>query len=159
MDVLISPVNASVASVHGESRHWGYTSVFNALDYPSVVIPMGKVRPSDTWDPSASGLYLSSTDEWYRQLFDMKSGASRYRDAPIGIQVVGKRLQEEKLLNVAGVIEDSIFKRDSVAVEAHEHAHVKQALDGVAPRRAPVPEKPLFSSTLSELDENAAVAA
>lgn len=50
VDVLICPVRPTVAAVHDESRHWGYTCVFNALDYSSVSIPAGTVKETDTWE-------------------------------------------------------------------------------------------------------------
>jgi len=107
VDFLICPANPSVASAHDESRYWGYTSVFNALDYSVITLPVGQVQNTDTWTqfPPSSQVPLTTMDEWYRGLYAPNGGPSKYRDAPISIQIVARRLQEEKALNFAGVIE------------------------------------------------------
>ncbi|EXJ83159.1 hypothetical protein A1O1_06778 [Capronia coronata CBS 617.96] len=107
IDAIICPVSASVASVHNESRYWGYTSVWNALDFPAVVVPAGRVEESDTWAnfPPASASPLTPIDDSYRRLFPDGQGASRYRNAPVAIQIVGRRLQEERILKIASALE------------------------------------------------------
>ncbi|KIX05434.1 uncharacterized protein Z518_06306 [Rhinocladiella mackenziei CBS 650.93] len=157
VDAIICPVNASVASVHEESRYWGYSSVFNALDYPAVVIPVGIVKQSDTWEsfPPASSAKLSEMDDWYHQLYDEKHGPSRYCDAPVGIQIVGRRLQEEKLLKIAERIENSVSRRPRMAT-SWTRADEIQRRDLMS---RPMPEKSTFLNAVSELQEPAAVAA
>lgn len=97
-----------MASAHGESRYWGYTSVFNALDYSVITLPIGTVQDTDTWTrfPPASQTPLSPMDQWYRGLYSDNGGPSKYRNAPISVQIVARRLQEEKALKFAQVIED-----------------------------------------------------
>ncbi|KAL1303077.1 hypothetical protein AAFC00_006521 [Neodothiora populina] len=97
IDAILCPANASAASAHGESRYWGYTSVFNVLDLPGVVFPVTCVKETDT---RASTLpIMSPKDQEYRDYY--KEGPAKYRDAPICLQLVGRRLQEEKLLAMA----------------------------------------------------------
>lgn len=110
MDALICPTAPSVASVHNETRYWGYTSVFNALDLPAIVIPVSTVKSTDTWDnhPNTLPMGISTTNDTYRELYHKTQGPARYTNAPIGIQIVGRRLQEEKLLMIARSIEEAI---------------------------------------------------
>ncbi|KAG9557379.1 fatty-acid amide hydrolase, partial [Aureobasidium melanogenum] len=106
IDALLSPVNASVASAHDESKYWGYTAVFNATDLPGVVFPVTKVSPTDTWSEDTPDI-LSDKDAMYRKFWD-EGGAEKYRDAPVNLQLVGKRLREERLLAVAEVVEEIV---------------------------------------------------
>lgn len=108
IDAIICPASPTVASVHGESRYWGYTSVWNALDYAAAVIPRRTIRTSDTWDSSAKGLVgLSAADDWFRELYGTQ-GPGRYANAPVGIQIVTRRLQEERLLRIVARVEASL---------------------------------------------------
>ncbi|KAI4719231.1 amidase [Aureobasidium sp. EXF-10727] len=103
IDALLCPVNASVASAHDESKYWGYTAVFNATDLPGVVFPVTKVLETDTWaedTPAVKG----DKDAMYRKFWD-EGGPQKYMDAPVNLQLVGKRLREESLLAVAEVVE------------------------------------------------------
>jgi amidase len=108
VDFLICPANPSVASAHNESRYWGYTSVFNALDYSVVTLPVSTVQATDAWTqfPPASEAPLNGIDQWYRGLYKESGGYSKYKDAPISVQIVARRLQEEHVLEFARVIEE-----------------------------------------------------
>ena len=112
VDAIICPANPSVASVHDESRYWGYSCVWNALDFSVAVIPTGAVKKSDTWDnfPAPSAPF-GNTDSTYRSLYDNIKGPERYLNAPIGIQIVAKKLQEERLLQIVRIVERSLPMR------------------------------------------------
>ena len=43
VDVVLCPAGPGVAPKHGTAKYWGYTSVWNLLDYPAVVFPVQKV--------------------------------------------------------------------------------------------------------------------
>jgi amidase len=44
MDGLICPVAASAGIPHDFPLWWGYTSLFNLIDYPSIVLPLKNMR-------------------------------------------------------------------------------------------------------------------
>jgi amidase len=44
MDGLFCPVAASAGIPHDFPLWWGYTSLFNLIDYPSIVLPLKKMR-------------------------------------------------------------------------------------------------------------------
>lgn len=80
--------------MHNESTYWGYTSVFNILDLSAAVLPVGTVQDSDSWEKDEP--VMSEEDGVSRQRWD----ADRYRDAPVSVQVVGRRFNEEAVLDV-----------------------------------------------------------
>ncbi|KAI9646465.1 hypothetical protein NHQ30_004458 [Ciborinia camelliae] len=99
VDCIMGPPGVSVAAAHGEARYWGYTSVFNLLDLPVVCVPVGAVRDDDGWGVDAK-LKERKPSEMEAQW----SEARKYKGASVGIQLVGWRLEEEKLLHVARIV-------------------------------------------------------
>ena len=59
IDVLLCPVAPGAAPPHDCSRYWGYTSVWNLLDYPALVFPVSRVdlNVDRRWDED--GDYVS----------------------------------------------------------------------------------------------------
>jgi amidase len=105
IDVLLTPVMPHSAVPHRKCRWVGYTKVFNFVDYPAVVLPAGHVsKELDSEAAGSMGLYRprNAFDEWNWNLFD----ADTMNGMPIGIQVVARRLQEEKVLGAAKAIDD-----------------------------------------------------
>ncbi|GFZ47577.1 Putative amidase C550.07 [Saitozyma sp. JCM 24511] len=41
IDVVLCPAGPGPAPLHGTSKYWGYTSLFNLLDWPAAVFPNG----------------------------------------------------------------------------------------------------------------------
>jgi amidase len=99
-----------VASAHDESKYWGYTAVFNATDLPGVVFPVTKVEETDTWDVDTKPV-MGEKDVMYRRFWD-EGGVEKYKDAPVNLQLVGRRLREERLLAVAEIVEGVIRGAD-----------------------------------------------
>lgn len=108
IDVLLTPVMPHSAVPHRMCRWVGYTKVFNFVDYPAVVIPAGQVSKEldkesmttmDTYQPR------NQLDEWNWNLFDVDA----MDGMPIGVQVVARRLNEERVLGAAKAI-DCILK-------------------------------------------------
>ncbi|CAK1358673.1 unnamed protein product [Cercospora beticola] len=109
VDVLLTPVNASLASGHDESRYWGYSSVYNLLDLPAVAFPTGVINSADTWTsyPAEQKHAMSPIDGYYRQLYD-EYGPEKYVNAPVSLQLVGRRLREEELLRALEIVERAL---------------------------------------------------
>lgn len=98
---------------HRKCRWVGYTKVFNFVDYPAVVIPAGEV--SKELDLEASETMPSyqprnALDEWNWSLFDL----DQMDGMSIGIQIVARRLEEEKVLGAANVV-DAVIKASNTA--------------------------------------------
>jgi Asp-tRNA(Asn)/Glu-tRNA(Gln) amidotransferase A subunit family amidase len=55
VDVLLLPAGPAPAQVHGTTKYWSYTSMFNLLDWPGAVFPTGLVVDSSVdQDPADS---------------------------------------------------------------------------------------------------------
>lgn len=87
----------------------GYTFIFSLLDYPAGVIPTTTV--SSTLDALPPNFYVSST---YSQFNAIAKGAYLEYDAekmhglPLGVQIVGKKMEEEKVLAGMKVVEHAL---------------------------------------------------
>ncbi|TGO20342.1 hypothetical protein BPAE_0306g00060 [Botrytis paeoniae] len=103
VDCIIAPGGVTVANAHEEAKYWGYTSVFNGLDLPVACLPAGEVEEGDVWG-DADGNESGKTD--MEALWGPgKEGAQKYEGGSVGLQIVGRRLEEEKLLKMVRIIE------------------------------------------------------
>ncbi|KAJ4338348.1 hypothetical protein N0V95_008084 [Ascochyta clinopodiicola] len=108
IDILITPVMPHSAVPHRKCRWVGYTKVFNFVDYPAVVIPAGHVSRELDGEASAKmDAYepRNPLDEWNWNLFDLDA----MHGMPIGVQIVARRLNEERALGAAKAI-DHVLK-------------------------------------------------
>ncbi|KAH7909593.1 amidase signature domain-containing protein [Hygrophoropsis aurantiaca] len=100
-DVLLCPPFHGVASLHDTAKYWGYTAVWNLLDYPGVIFPTGlKVDPSVDI-PRDLPSPMSPTDEYNRSLYDPEL----FVGAPISLQVIARRFNDGLALAGQEVIE------------------------------------------------------
>jgi fatty acid amide hydrolase len=114
-DFIICPVNATPALPHGAMHDavssCGYTFLWNLLDYTAGVLPVTKV------DAAADAL-----DAGWKPPNGVAKGAYKHYDSvamqglPCAVQVVGRRLQEEKVLAYMNVVEDAL-RADGVVYE------------------------------------------
>ena len=104
IDCLIAPVAPCAAPLHGTSKWWGYTSVWNLLDYPSVVFPVTTV---DLVKDQLEVDYKprNTLDEEYYKLY---TSPQVYADAPVSLQVVCRRYNDEKVLQCLQIIEQAL---------------------------------------------------
>ena len=84
-------------------RWWGYSSHWNLLDLPGVVFPTGqRLAPNDNWETLASlPPARNPVDEFVRNQWNPET----YTNAPISLQLIGRRHNEEKLLAILNQIE------------------------------------------------------
>jgi len=106
VDVILCPATPSAAPKVDTARYWGYTAQWNLLDYPVVVFPVSKVGSADKMD-KVHGVYTPSNpkDEYNWQLWE-ECGAEGYRDAPLSLQLVGRRYEDERVLRALEVIKE-----------------------------------------------------
>ncbi|EST07179.1 Amidase [Kalmanozyma brasiliensis GHG001] len=97
IDILIVPGMAYTAIPPGNDIYVAYTGIFNLVDYPAVVLPITKVDPAVDGLAKRSGDFLSEDDEkWYK-----KWDAEKLVNAPVSVQIVGRRYEEEAVLGYA----------------------------------------------------------
>jgi Asp-tRNA(Asn)/Glu-tRNA(Gln) amidotransferase A subunit family amidase len=114
-DFILCPANATPALPHGAMHDavssCGYTFLWNMLDYTAGVVPVTKVDAKADRLPPA-----------FRPGNGVSQGAYQHYDAakmdglPCAVQVVGRRLQEEKVLAYMRVLEDAL-RADGVVYE------------------------------------------
>lgn len=107
VDVILTPIAPTLAAPHDSVRWWGYSSYWNLVDYPAAVFPLGKLCAKD-WEGSAATSSLTpprnETEKFIQAQWDPKT----YDNAPIGLQLVGRRLMEEKTLACLNVLEKAL---------------------------------------------------
>ncbi|GAB7357576.1 hypothetical protein MBLNU459_g0086t1 [Dothideomycetes sp. NU459] len=109
MDVLLTPPNATPAVPHDGMRDavssCGYTFLFNLLDYSCGILPVTHVDATKDALPKDFNIRkLNGVAQGAYKLYDAKAMAG----LPVAIQVVGRRLEEEKVLAVMERIEGAL---------------------------------------------------
>lgn len=109
LDVILAPPNATPAVPHGGMKDavssCGYTFLFNLLDYTAGVLPVTHVDKTLDKLPQAFSI---------KKLNGVAQGAYKHYDAermhglPVGVQVVGRRLEEEKVLVMMKIVEEAL---------------------------------------------------
>lgn len=109
VDVILCPVGPGAAPPLDCARYWGYTSQWNILDYPALVFPVSRVDQER--DGKEEGFEPRNEKDRYNydlcefgmngDVFVANATADepeKYRDAPICLQLVGRRYDDEKIL-------------------------------------------------------------
>lgn len=100
LDVLLGPTTAHTAIPHRKLRWVGYTKVWNLLDYPAVTFPVDEVRKEIDVKQRDDEPH-NELDAWNWALYDPHT----LNGHPVSLQVIGKTLNDEKVLGAATVIE------------------------------------------------------
>jgi len=108
VDAILAPIAPTLASRHDCTRWWGYSSYWNLVDYPAAVFPIGRFSAADHRRDTANSLPSARNDveEFVRGQWDPKG----YNNAPVSLQLIGRRLNEEKLLKMLDAVEKAIGK-------------------------------------------------
>lgn len=103
IDVILMPAGPSAAPILGTAKWWGYTSIWNLLDYPAAVFPVTTVQATDAAerDYVPKGTLDSENHALY-------TSYEAYKDAPIGLQVIGRRYEDERVLECLRLIEQAM---------------------------------------------------
>ncbi|KAB8298765.1 hypothetical protein EYC80_000940 [Monilinia laxa] len=104
VDVILSPVGPGSAPKLDTSKWWGYTSQWNLLDYPALVFPVDVVNVEkdnikETYTPR------NEQDKYNWDLWE-QYGAEGYKDAPISLQLIGRRFDDEKVVQALEIIQE-----------------------------------------------------
>ncbi|KAF9245810.1 amidase signature domain-containing protein [Melanogaster broomeanus] len=102
VDAILCPVAPTLAPPHDTTCWWGYTSHWNLLDLPAVVFPAGQYSATEPRPPVIPSYSpRNRVEENIAQQWDPVT----YDNAPIGLQLVGRRHNEERLLAILKIIE------------------------------------------------------
>ncbi|KAK3675405.1 hypothetical protein LTR78_004915 [Recurvomyces mirabilis] len=101
VDVILTPAGPGCAPPLNCSRYWNYTSQWNLLDYPCLIFPTGlQAGHEDAADKDY--VPRNAQDKYNHELYKPET----YIDAPISLQLVGRRYEEEKLIEALEFITD-----------------------------------------------------
>jgi amidase len=103
VDAILCPAGPGPAPPHGHAKYWNYTSQWNLLEYPGAVFPVTTVSP-DLDAKDETYVPMNEQDKFNYDLYDPR----RYVDAPVSLQVVTRRFEDEKCLAVLEVIEKAM---------------------------------------------------
>ena len=106
IDCLLTPVGPSAAPRHGTAKWWGYTSIWNLLDYPAAVFPVTTVDPVKDAVEADYQPKNALDEENYR----LYTSPDAYEHAPVGLQVVCQRFNDEKVLRCMELIENALHR-------------------------------------------------
>ncbi|KAH1612899.1 hypothetical protein KXX21_002286 [Aspergillus fumigatus] len=101
VDILLGPAMPHAAVPHRSVRWVGYTKIWNLLDYPALTFPADQVRADRDRLPDELYRPRNELDGWNWGLYDPLT----MNGHPINLQIVGRKLEEEKVLGAATVIE------------------------------------------------------
>ncbi|KAM3501560.1 hypothetical protein MY11210_009339 [Beauveria gryllotalpidicola] len=102
MDVLLCPAAPLQGTPHDVKPWWGYCAQWNLLDYPSGVLPAGRVLGDDAYPEGYQP--VNDLDRENAALYDN----SVYLGMPVAIQAVALTHQDEMLMGAMAIIDKLI---------------------------------------------------
>ncbi|KAI5304959.1 hypothetical protein KEM56_005611, partial [Ascosphaera pollenicola] len=94
LDCLLSPGAPHTAVPHDTWTSLSYTAIWNYLNYPAAIIPVGKVLETDAKDEGAK---YGELDE---KMYSLYTGPEDYKDAPTVVQIISLYHTDERLANL-----------------------------------------------------------
>ncbi|CAH0027284.1 unnamed protein product [Clonostachys rhizophaga] len=104
MDALICPVSPSSGIPHDFNVWWGYTCMWNLLDYPSTVLPVPISKTTVEQDPpniSYTPLSTNPYDKANHEMYDPKL----FENLRPCIQMVARPFDDEELLEMTAEVD------------------------------------------------------
>ncbi|KAL4992407.1 amidase signature domain-containing protein [Aspergillus falconensis] len=103
VEALLSPVTPYAGVLPGRFYPSTYTTSVNVLDYASVVIPVTLAdKRIDVVSPNFTA--LNEEDQLNMKHYDPE----KYHGAPAAVQLIGRRLDEERLLSLAKLVVEAL---------------------------------------------------
>lgn len=103
VDVVIGPAFVGPASAHDTAFYWTYTSLYNYVDYPGVVIPTPiKAEAEESY--ASDYVPLSEACSHVKQLWE----ETNFVGAPIDLQVTARKYHDNQLLGALGVLKEAL---------------------------------------------------
>ncbi|CUM68054.1 uncharacterized protein PRCAT00005769001 [Priceomyces carsonii] len=108
IEAIVTANSACCSFPHNFLPWWGYTTTYNVLDVPSLVIPL-KDQMSDPKVDLKDNHYepLNDWDKSNYEIYDPEL----FKDIPLNIQLVGRRYLEEELIAIGEVVDSSLNKK------------------------------------------------
>ncbi|ORY14143.1 acetamidase [Clohesyomyces aquaticus] len=100
LDAILAPTTPFASVAHGGFKHVGYTGVYNVTDYAAVSFPTGIYADKEKDQPLTNHNPLSDTCKEIHDEYD----ADLVHGMPVSLQLIAKRLEEEKVLMMADTV-------------------------------------------------------
>ncbi|KAJ6542091.1 amidase signature domain-containing protein [Mycena vulgaris] len=95
VDVVLCPVGPGSAPPLGTAKYWGYTSVWNFVDYPAAVFPTGLFSdPGLDIKDTAARTWMSEADMQNSESYEPMT----LKGTPLSLQLVSRRFGEETVV-------------------------------------------------------------
>ncbi|KAF8184148.1 amidase signature domain-containing protein [Mycena galopus ATCC 62051] len=92
IDVVLCPAGAGPAPALGTCKYWGYTNIWNFVDYPAAVFPTGLYSdPAVDLKDHASRTFMSEADAFNSDCYEPET----FDRAPLCLQLVSRRFGDE----------------------------------------------------------------
>ncbi|KAJ6510859.1 amidase signature domain-containing protein [Mycena sanguinolenta] len=92
IDVVLCPAGAGPAPALGTCKYWGYTNIWNFVDYPAAVFPTGLYcDPARDVKDNVPRTYMSEAD----RLNSDSYAPETFAGAPLCLQLVSRRFADE----------------------------------------------------------------
>ncbi|KAL8932914.1 MAG: hypothetical protein Q9216_006617, partial [Gyalolechia sp. 2 TL-2023] len=106
VDVVLMPVAPHAAVIPGKYYHTAYTESINLMDFSAAVFPVTRADESiDKFDHDYQP--LNEIDKWNWEAYDPET----YDGAPVGLQIVARKWEEEKVWAIAKVLDNALRSR------------------------------------------------
>ena len=98
-------------------RYFAYTAVANVLDLPACTLPVGRVDPDidlpdhPSLSQDAKGNDLPAVTCERDEIIRRKYTSEAYDGMPIGLQVVGRRMEEKKVVGIVREISQLLRRK------------------------------------------------
>ena len=103
VDAVLLPVAPTAAVITDKYMYYGYTNTGNLLDYSSATVPV--TFADEALDPFNKNYQpLNDLDKQNWEAYD----PAIYHGAPVGIQIMARRHQKERLLVITKVVVDAL---------------------------------------------------
>ncbi|ORX35483.1 amidase signature domain-containing protein [Kockovaella imperatae] len=103
VDAIVAPVAGCVPMRHDEPLLGNYTTFCNLMDYTTALMPVTKVLPHIDTRPPSHEFYSSADQDNYTR-YDPEL----YRDGGVGIQIIGKRYEEEAVIRMTEIADQAL---------------------------------------------------
>lgn len=99
---ILSPTYVSVAAKPETTKYWGYSGLWNILDFPNVVFPTGMKVDAELDEADTSFVPRNDIEKYEYSLY---TGPEAFAGAPIALQLTGRRYCDENVVKAAKVLE------------------------------------------------------
>ncbi|KAH8892179.1 amidase [Thozetella sp. PMI_491] len=111
IDGIICPASPSAGYPHDYLPWWGYTCLFNLLDYPSTILPLKGFKISEREDPKDEAYNPNQSNPFDAKCYDIYDPV-RWGNQPVTLQIVGRPFDDEELVAITEAV-DYVVNGDS----------------------------------------------